>query len=44
LYASGEAEQILESWTDTLVAHATDLVAEDVIRQEAESIGQQFTA
>ena len=44
LYASGEAQQILDSWTAVLSAQASDLVSQDTITSEADSITKYFTA
>ena len=44
LYASGDAQQILDSWTAVLSAQASDLVSQDTITSEAASIAKYFTA
>jgi spore coat protein CotH len=44
LYASGDAQQILDSWTAVLSAQASDLVSQDTITSEAASIATYFTA
>jgi spore coat protein CotH len=44
LYDSGVATEILDSWVDTLVGGATDLVDEATITEEAAAIAALFTA
>jgi len=44
LYASGDAQQILDSWTAVLSTQAGDLVSEDTITSEAAAIAKYFTA
>jgi spore coat protein CotH len=44
LYASGDAQQILDTWTAVLSAQASDLVSQDTITSEAASIAKYFTA
>jgi spore coat protein CotH len=44
LYEGGIADEILATWVDTLTNHATDLVDEATITEEAATIGEQFTA
>ena len=44
LYGSGKAQQILDTWTATLQAQATDLVPTETINSESSSIGGHFTA
>ena len=44
LYGSGKAQRILDTWTATLQAQATDLVPTETIESESSSIGGHFTA
>jgi spore coat protein CotH len=44
LYASGDAQQILDSWTAVLSAQAGDLVSQDTITSEAAAVAKYFTA
>ncbi|MEW1835130.1 CotH kinase family protein [Microbacterium sp. NPDC079995] len=41
-YGSGEAEEILRTWADTLLEQATDLVDADTITAEAEELSASF--
>ena len=43
LYESGKAAEILARWVDLLKSQASDLVSEETITSESESISQQFT-
>jgi spore coat protein CotH len=44
LYGDGVAAEVLDDRVATLIEHATDLVDEATITEEAEAIGDQFTA
>jgi spore coat protein CotH len=44
LYASGEAAEILQRWTEVLRAQASDLVSATTLTQEAANISRNFTA
>jgi spore coat protein CotH len=44
LYASGEAQTILDTWTSVLTEQAGDLVSADTVAAEAKAIADQFTA
>ena len=43
LYDSGTAQQILDTWSATLTAQATDLVSAETITAEADKIAAYFT-
>jgi spore coat protein CotH len=42
LYTSGLAQNVLDSWTQTLEEGASDLVSSDVVSSEASSVAQYF--
>ena len=44
LYASGEAQSILDTWTTVLTEQAGDLVGADTVTAEAKTIAEHFTA
>jgi spore coat protein CotH len=44
LYASGEAQTILDTWTSVLTEQAGDLVSADTVTAEAKTIADHFTA
>lgn len=44
LYGTDAADDVLASWVETLIEHATDLVDTAVIDQEAAAIAEQFSA
>ncbi len=44
LYASGEAQSILDTWTSVLTEQAGDLVSADTVTAEAKTIADHFTA
>jgi len=44
LYSSGTAQQILDTWTATLLAQATDVVPAETIDSESSSLAAYFTA
>jgi spore coat protein CotH len=42
LFDSGVADEIVDTWVDTLNAGAAEFVAEDTLASEAEAIREQF--
>ena len=43
LYGGEVADEVLAFWVDTLTEHATDLVSEEAITEDADAIAPQFT-